>query len=70
MFTEEKAYMYEIFAVYNTKSDSDTYNLIHSKEEQEANIAHIKEKATWLSDKEKIAKCVGVTMMCDKQKKE
>jgi len=52
VFTEEKAYMYEIFAVYNTKSDSDTYHLIHSKEEQEANIAHIKEKATWLSDKE------------------
>ncbi len=52
VFTEEKAYMYEIFAVYNTKSDSDTYNLIHSKEEQEANIAYIKEVATWMSDKE------------------
>lgn len=52
IFTEDMAYMYEIFAVYRTTVDSDVYNLVTTKEEQEANIAVIKETATWLSDKE------------------
>ena len=34
IFTEEKAYMYEIFAVYNTRTEYDTYDLIHTKEER------------------------------------
>ena len=52
IFTEEKAYMYEIFAVYNTRTEYDTYDLIHTKEEQEANLESIRERATWMSDKE------------------
>lgn len=52
IFTKDKSYMYEIFAVYNTNVNSDTYNLIDTKGEQEANLAYIKAAATWLSDTE------------------
>lgn len=52
VFTEEKSYMYEIFAVYITKSNSQTYDLIDDEEAQEEYLAYIKDTATWHSDKE------------------
>ncbi len=52
IFTEEKSYMYEIFAVYITREDSKTYDLIGDTEEQKAYVDYITETATWLSDTE------------------
>lgn len=50
IFTEDRSYMYEIFAVYNTNVNSATYNLVTTKGEQRANIANIRAVATWLKD--------------------
>lgn len=52
IFTEDAAYMYEIFAVYITTADSMTYDLISNEEEQGEYINYIKGKANYLSDKE------------------
>lgn len=52
VFTEEKSYMYEIFAVYITKASSHTYDLIDSPEAQEEYLAYIEDTATWHSGKE------------------
>lgn len=52
IFTEEKAYMYEIASVYITSQSSDTYNLIGSEEEQQEYIDHIKSSSTWYWEKE------------------
>lgn len=52
VFTEDKSYMYEIFAVYITRADSQTYDLIDDVEAQEEYLAYIEKTATWLSDKE------------------
>lgn len=52
VFTEDKSYMYEIFAVYITRADSQTYDLIDTAEDQEEYLEYIEKTATWLSDKE------------------
>jgi len=52
IFTEDKAFMYEIASVYITTSDSDTYNLIETQEDQQDYINYILEVSTWLWDKE------------------
>lgn len=52
VFTEDKAYMYEIFAVYVTTADSHTYDLISNEEEQNVYLDYIRGCATWLSDLE------------------
>lgn len=52
IFTEDKAYMYEIFAVYITTADSKTYDLINNEEEQAAYLEYIQKTATYLSDRE------------------
>lgn len=62
IFTEDATYMYEIFAVYLTKADSNTYNLIRSEEEQQALLDYVAENATYLSDKEVTAQDQIVTL--------
>lgn len=52
IFTEDKAYMYEIFAVYVTTADSHTYDLISNEEEQGIYLDYIYGCATWTSDLE------------------
>lgn len=52
IFTEDKAFMYEIFAVYITDENSRTYDLIGSEEEQADWLDYIKSSAVYLSDKE------------------
>lgn len=54
IFTEDKAYMYEIFAVYITTADSQTYDLIKNEEEekQKEYLDFIDKTATYRSDKE------------------
>lgn len=52
IFTEDKAYMYEIFAVYLTTADSHTYDLINNEEEQSNYLEYIRKTATYLSDRE------------------
>lgn len=52
IFTEDKSFMYEIASVYITTSDSDTYNLIETEEDQKDYIQYIKEVSTWWWDKE------------------
>ncbi len=52
IFTEDKAYMYEIFAVYVTTADSKTYDLISDETEQGEYLDYIRDTAAWLSDKE------------------
>ncbi len=51
IFTEDQAYMYEIFAVYITRADSATYDLIDSPEDQEEYLSYIEKTATWKSNK-------------------
>lgn len=62
IFTEDKAYMYEIFAVYITTSSSETYNLIRSEEEQKDYLDFINQTATYRSDKEVAATDKIVTL--------
>lgn len=52
IFTEDKAYMYEIFAVYLTTADSRTYDLIESEEQQKEYLDYINQKASYRTDKE------------------
>ena len=52
IFTEDKAYMYEIFAVYITTADSHTYDLINNEEEQSEYLEYIRKTAVYLSDRE------------------
>lgn len=52
IFTEEKAYMYEIFAVYLTTANSKTYDLIDSEESRKELLEFIKETTVYQSDKE------------------
>lgn len=51
VFTEDEAYMYEIFAVYLTQADSRTYDLIRNEEEQQGFLDYVDETAAWRSDK-------------------
>ena len=50
IFTEDNAYMYEIFAVYITKASSQTYDLIDDAQAQEEYLKYIEKTATWFSD--------------------
>lgn len=52
VFTEEKAYMYEITSVYITNQASDTYNLVNNETEQQEYIDYIKSSSTWYWEKE------------------
>lgn len=52
VFTEEKAYMYEIVSVYITNQTSDTYNLVNNEEEQQEYIDYVKSSSTWYWEKE------------------
>lgn len=52
IFTEDKAYMYEIFAVYLTKADSKTYDLIENDEQQKEYLDYINQTASYRTDKE------------------
>ena len=52
IFTEDKAYMYEIFAVYLTTASSKTYDLIDSEEAQQEYLDFVDETADYRSDKE------------------
>ena len=52
VFTEDKAYMYEIASVYITRQTSDTYNLISNEEEQQEYIDYVKSSSTWYWQKE------------------
>lgn len=52
IFTEDKAFMYEIFAVYITDENSQTYDLIGSEEEQAEYLDYIRNSAVYLSDRE------------------
>lgn len=52
IFTEEKTYMYEIFAAYITDETSHTYDLITDETEQGIYIDYIKSSAEYLSEKE------------------
>lgn len=52
VYTKDKAYMYEIASVYITNEESDTYNLIGTREDQQEYISYILETSTWLWDKE------------------
>ena len=62
VFTEDKACMYEIFAVYITRADSQTYDLISNTEEQAEYLEYIEGTATWLSDKKVTADDKIVTL--------
>jgi len=62
IFTEDKAYMYEIFAVYITTADSKTYDLISDETEQGEYLDYIRDTAAWLSDKEVAASDRIVTL--------
>ncbi len=52
IFTEDQAFMYEIASVYITNSESATYNLIETEEDQQEYIEYIQEVSTWFWDKE------------------
>ena len=52
VFTEEKAYMYEITSVYITNQASDTYNLVNNETEQQEYIDYIESSSTWYWEKE------------------
>ena len=62
IFTEDKVYMYEIFAVYITNANSQTYDLIDDEETQEDYLTYISETASWLSEKEVTAQDKIVTL--------
>lgn len=44
--------MYEIFAVYLTKADSKTYDLIENDEQQKEYLDYINQTASYRTDKE------------------
>jgi len=52
VFTEDKSYMYEIFAVYITGEGSKTYDLIKDEEGQAGYLEYINKTATYRSEKE------------------
>lgn len=52
IFTEDKAYMYEIFATYITTADSQTYDLIEDEQAKNEYLAYIDQTAAYRSDKE------------------
>ena len=52
VFTEDKSFMYEIFAVYITGAGSQTYDLIIDEEGQKEYLEYIDKAATYRSEKE------------------
>lgn len=62
IFTENKAFMYEIFAMYITTSDSHTYDLVNDEEAQQEYLDYIRDTAVYLSDKEVLAEDRIVTL--------
>lgn len=52
VFTEDKAFMYEIASLYITNVESETYNLIASEEDQQDYIEYIQKVSSWYWDKE------------------
>lgn len=62
VFTEDKSYMYEIFAVYITNAGSQTYDLVMNEEGQKEYLEYIDKTATYRSEKEVTASDRVVTL--------
>lgn len=62
IFTEDKAFMYEIASVYITNSESKTYDLIETEEDQSSYIEYIKGVSTWAWGKEIVPQDKIVTL--------
>lgn len=62
IFTEDRAFMYEIASVYITNSESATYDLIETEEDQSNYIEYIKGVSTWSWDKEIVPQDKIVTL--------
>lgn len=62
VFTEDKSYMYEIFAVYITSAGSQTYDLIMDEEGQKEYLEYIDKTATYRTEKEVTASDRIVTL--------
>lgn len=62
IFTEDKAFMYEIASVYITNSESATYDLIETEEDQANYIEYIKGVSTWTWGKEIVPQDKIVTL--------
>lgn len=62
IFTEDRAYMYEIASVYITNSESATYDLIETEEDQSNYIEYIKGVSAWSWDKEIVPQDKIVTL--------
>lgn len=62
VFTQDKAYMYEIFAVYITNASSQTYDLVKDEAGQETYLEYINKTATYRSEKEVTASDRIVTL--------
>lgn len=62
VFTEDKSYMYEIFAVYLTNASSHTYDLIEDEAGQAEYLEYINKTATYRSEKEVTASDRIVTL--------
>lgn len=62
VFTEDKSFMYEIFAVYITGAGSKTYDLIVNEEGQADYLEYINKTATYRSEKEVTASDRIVTL--------
>lgn len=62
IFTEDRAFMYEIASVYITNSESATYDLIETEEDQSNYIEYIKGVSAWSWDKEIVPQDKIVTL--------
>lgn len=62
IFTEDKAFMYEIASVYITNSESKTYDLIETEEDQSNYIEYIKSVSTWTWGKDIVPQDKIVTL--------
>lgn len=62
IFTETNAFMYEIASVYITNSESATYDLIETEEDQSNYIDYVKGVSTWSWDKEIVPQDKIVTL--------
>lgn len=62
IFTEDKAFMYEIASVYITNSESKTYDLIETEEDQSSYIEYIKSVSTWTWGKDIVPQDKIVTL--------
>lgn len=62
IFTETNAFMYEIASVYVTNSESATYDLIETEEDQSKYIDYVKSVSTWTWGKEIVPQDKIVTL--------